>query len=180
MRMFLLLLALASPAFAQDRDGNDTPGEWVITHQKAFGLWDSFCDERTTGDLLEERCYLRYVEVYSPRPDFGAVFAFITPDGVEFGLERSIRYIGDGLHVTRDGETVWKEERRSCRNGGACTLEGEDADALLDIFAEGGTLHIDLEQRNTEYRLAWDLSRMDEALEDYRREAAARGLLPNG
>ena len=39
------------------------------------------CDERKTGDLLEQRCYLRYVDVFSPRPNFGAIFAFVTADG---------------------------------------------------------------------------------------------------
>lgn len=173
----LLITCLSLPAWAQDRAGNDTPGEWVVTHQKAFGLWDSFCDERMTGELREERCYLRYVEAYKRRPDFAAVFAFITPEEIEFGLERAITLIDDGIHITRGGTVVWKEDRARCRRGGACTLSGPDADALLATLAQGGTLHVDLEHDGEEYRLAWDLSRMADALADFRSNAAARGLL---
>ncbi len=45
-----LALGLAAlPAPAQDRAGNDTPGDWVVTHHAHFGLWDSVCDELTGG-----------------------------------------------------------------------------------------------------------------------------------
>jgi len=33
-RLLLAILLLPNTAFAQDRDGNDTPGEWLVTHQK--------------------------------------------------------------------------------------------------------------------------------------------------
>ncbi|MEO0676955.1 MAG: hypothetical protein AAFZ02_05290 [Pseudomonadota bacterium] len=171
MRTILAFLMLATPALAQDREGNDTPGEWVVTHQQAFGLWESFCDERTTGDLLEERCYLRYVDVYSQDP-FGAAFVFVTPGAVEIALGRA-RTVGDGVHITRGGETVWSLGETRCA---PCTLEGEAASTLLEAFAAGGTFHLDFEGRSGETRLAWDLAQMADALDDYRAQSAARGL----
>ncbi|MEL6610410.1 MAG: hypothetical protein AAFO93_16005 [Pseudomonadota bacterium] len=184
MRILIALIAilaapLGSQATAQDRAGNDTPGEWVVTHHTPFGLWDSFCDERTTGETLEQRCYLRYVEVYAPRPNFGAIFTFITPDEVEFGMESGIRLIGDGLRIEQDGEIAWQETRRSCQTGGACTLDGGAADAFLDTASDGGTLAITLRDRQGIVReMFWDLSQMDAALTDYRAEAQKRDLLP--
>ena len=68
MRQLVTLIALLVPlmAVAQDRDGNDTAGDWVTTHYQSFGQWDSACDERplTTepGSGIERRCYLRYVD----------------------------------------------------------------------------------------------------------------------
>ena len=71
MRILCLVLALAAvPATAQDRAGNDTPGDWRVTHHAHFGLWDSVCDERDglNGAAPERRCYVRYVDVFSPNP----------------------------------------------------------------------------------------------------------------
>jgi len=179
MRTLPFILSLiAAPLFAQDRAGNDTPGEWVVTHHKPFGLWDSFCDERTTGDLVEQRCYLRYVEVYSPRPNFGALFVFITPDGVEFGMERGIRFPEDGLRIEQAGATVWAENSRSCRRGGDCTLTGTAAQSFLETVSNGGVLRFEFTDRTgTAQDLSWDLSQMDMAVTDYRENARARDLL---
>lgn len=178
----LLIAAMALlpfSAMAQDRAGNDTAGEWKVTHHKPFGLWDSFCDERTTGDALEQRCYVRYVEVFSPRPTFGAMFAFITPDGVEFGMERGIRFINDGLHIKQSDAIVWKETRRPCSRGNDCRLEGDAAKDLLSIMSQGGALIAEFNDRQgNPQRLEWDLSRMDEILADYQAQSKARGLTP--
>jgi len=175
MRIVLALIATlwAAPAAAQDRDGNDTPGEWVVTHQKAFGLWESFCDERTTGALVEERCYIRYVDVYSQDP-FAAAFVFITPENTEIALGRA-RAIESGVHITRAGETVWSLNERRCT---PCRLEGLAAATLLQALAAGGTMHLDIEGRSGEARLSWDLSQMADAIADYEAMARARGLLP--
>ena len=174
----LTVATLAAPVIAQDRDGNDTPGEWVITHHKPYGLWDSFCDERRTGDLLEERCYLRYVDVFSPRPNFGALFVFVTPDGVEIGLERGTRFEEDGMRIETDGAMTWVENRRSCRRGGECVLEERDAQAFLDAASAGGALRFTfIDRHGAAQDLSWDLSQMEDALTDYRANAADRNLL---
>lgn len=173
MKAAAIAVALATPAMAQDREGNDTPGEWKVTHQEAFGLWESFCDERTTGDELEERCYIRYVDVYSQEP-FAAAFVFITPENIEIALGRA-RAIDQGVHITYGGETVWELGETRCR---PCRLEGDDAETLMNALAGGGTFHLDVDGRAGEQRLAWDLSEMAAAIEDYRSMARAKGLLP--
>ncbi|MEM6636187.1 MAG: hypothetical protein AAF667_09870 [Pseudomonadota bacterium] len=168
-------------ALPQDRQGRDTPGEWVVTHYKPFGLWDSICDERTTGDLLEERCYLRYVEVFSPRPNFAAQFIFITPAGsseiVEFGLERGTRFSDGGFRIEADDRTVWRNDRRSCLRGRDCTFEGPEAAALLGAMAGATRFIFDFTDRHgTPQVLNWDLTQFGAALDDYRAAADARGL----
>jgi len=37
------------------------------------------CDEREEYGTLKQRCYIRWVDVYAERPNFGALFTFITP-----------------------------------------------------------------------------------------------------
>ena len=176
--LFAILFLLPLAVTAQDRAGNDTPGEWRVTHHTPFGLWDSFCDERRTAELLEQRCYLRYVEVFSPRPNFGAMFIFITPSGIEFGTERGTRFAPDGFRIEREGAVVWRETRRACLRGRSCTLGGAEADAFLETIAKGGALRFEFVDRHGQAQdLTWDLSVMDKALADHRAEARARGLL---
>jgi len=173
-----LTIAIAFPVIAQDRDGNDTPGEWIVTHQKAFGLWDSFCDERTTGDLLEERCYVRYVDVFSKRPNFGAMFFFLTPGEIEFGLERGMEFEPDGFRVERDGEVVWQETRRPCLAGRECKLTAQDAADFEALLEKGGEMQFTFTDPDGNPRdLTWNIDRMDETLADFRAQAVARGLL---
>ena len=182
MRLLSLCLMLAAlPVFAQDRDGNDTPGDWVVTHHKHFGLWDSVCDERTEDGTLQQRCYIRYVDVFSPRPDFAAHFVFVTPapDGIriEYGSERGTRFDADGNRIEKDGEVSWKTDQSGCLTGGTCLFETDEADALFAALRQGGSWTFDFTDRHgkTQHR-NWDLTRFDAAAEDWQTEAAARGL----
>jgi len=181
MRTLALCLALAAlPASAQDRQGNDTPGEWVIDHARSFGLWDSFCDHRTIagGDERERRCYLRYVDVFSPRPDFAAQFAFVTPGPqVEFGMEAGTLFAEDGFRIDRAGETVWVAPQAGCLVGLACRYDGAQAEALLAAMSAGGTFVFDFTDRHGVARkIRWDLTPFAAAMDDLRTQSEARGL----
>ena len=179
MRIILLLLLLLPTALlAQDRAGRDTPGDWVVDHYKPYGLWDSICDHRQTGDVTEKRCYLRYVEVFSPRPKFAAQFIFVTPGPeIEIGLERGTRFPKDGLRIEDDGGMIWASNRIGCRFGLSCTFFDDRAEELLSHMARGRVFAFDFTDRHgTSQTLRWDLTRFGEALADFRREAAARGL----
>lgn len=177
MRFLILLCLVAAPVFAQDLAGVDASGEWVITHQKPFGLWDSVCDRREAGALTQERCYLRYVDVYSPRPEFGAMFLLITGEGVEFRMERGIRFSRNGFRAERGGSLIWQETRRDCLNGRECYMTGSRARAFLDTISGGGALRFTFRDRSGNPRdLSWDLAPVAAALADYRAEARLRGL----
>ena len=179
--LIALLILLAAPLAAQDRAGRDTPGEWVVTHHQPFGLWDSFCDERTTDDVTEERCYLRYVDVFSPPPKFAAIFVFITPQGGDFGLERGTRLVEGGFRAETAGEVTWSTTRRGCLRGGACNFADDEADALYAALSKGGELRLTFTDNHGQAQdLTWDLTPFAEALADYRANAATRGLLTSG
>ena len=179
MRIFLLLLLLLPSALAaQDREGNDTPGDWIVDHYKPFGLWDSICDHRQTGGMTEQRCYIRYVEVFSPRPKFAAQFLFVTPGpAVEIGLERGTRFAENGIRIEDASGTLWQTNLAACRLALDCTFEGADAETLLSAMAKGTTFAFDFTDRHgTPRELRWDLLPFAQALADFRTEAKARGL----
>ncbi len=177
----ILAILAAPPAPAQDRAGRDTPGEWIVDHYRPFGLWDSICDHRTTGDVMGQRCYLRYVEVFSPRPTFAAQFVFVTPGPeIEIGLERGTRFAPGGMRIEAGSATIWTTDRRGCmapRLGSSCVFTGEDAADLLAALTRGAAFLFDFTDRHAQPQsLRWDLTRFAYALADFEREAAARGL----
>jgi len=177
--LFLLFLAAFSlPAAAQDRDGNDTPGEWVIDHQKSFGLWDSFCDHRTTDGIREQRCYLRYVEVFSPRPNFGAQFAFVTKGPkVEFGMELGTVFEESGFRIETDGAVTWAKPQAGCLVGLACIYQGQDAAEIIEAMIEGDSFLFDFTDRHGQPQsLVWGIKSFRHALADFHAQSALRGL----
>ncbi|MEZ5778396.1 MAG: hypothetical protein R3E44_08545 [Paracoccaceae bacterium] len=181
MRLALVLALFALPAAAQDRAGNNTPGDWVVTHQKHFGLWDAVCDERPEDGEMTQRCYIRYVDVFSPRPDFAAHFLFVTPeaDGVriEYGSERGTRFVPGGNWIERGGSKVWLADRIDCLTGGECVLEADAAADLYDELRAGGAWRFIFADRHGQVQdLTWDLTPFAAAAEDFEAEAAARGL----
>lgn len=178
LTLLLCALPLAAPLSAQDRAGNDTPGEWVVDHTRHFGLWDSLCDHRITGEMREERCYIRYVDVFSGRPNFGAIFLFVTPGPeVEIGLEPGTIVASGGIRIERDGAVAWDDIRVSCRVGLACDFAGDRAQTLVDAMQGGGVFAFDFRDRHGKTQaLRWNLDRFPEAHADYLAERAKRGL----
>lgn len=183
LKTILLAIGLIIPlqVSAQDRSGNDTASDWVAKHYVSFGLWDSVCDERMEAGKLRQRCYLRYVEVFSPRPVFMASFVFAyTQDKqtqIELGFERGVRYSENGFRVERQGEIIWSAED-GCLDASPCALSSVAAQDMLTHMANGDVLVQEFVDRSGETRLLeWDLSSFSDALTDYSREAAARNLL---
>jgi hypothetical protein len=177
---------MAGDAGAQDRQGRNTPGEWKVTHFQTFGLWDSMCDERKTGQQVEQRCYVRYVEVYSPQPQFGAAFAFIVPEGrdgpvtAEFGFERGIRFKDGGFRIESGGETVWFLEDPPCARGGACDLDSDAMAKLETLLAEteDAAFAFSLTGRyGKDWDLRWESGELHAAIGDMRVHARERDLI---
>lgn len=174
-------LLLAGAAGAQDRAGNDTPGDWVVTHHARFGLWDSVCDERPVDSSMQRRCYIRYVDVFSPRPEFAAHFVFVTPeDGgvrIEYGSEAGTRFAPDGQWIETDGTRTWRAERLACLTGGSCVYSGPAAAELYAALKAGGQWRFHFSDRHGHLQdLTWDLTPFADAAADFEAEAAARGL----
>ena len=82
--------------------GADTAGDWKVDHFESFGAWESLCDRREGADA-ESRCYVRLVHVYRPRPQFGALFAFVRTTENAETLEIGSRAV-DGVARSRFGK----------------------------------------------------------------------------
>ena len=179
----LILVFIASAAMAQDQAGNDTPGNWVVTHHQPFGLWDSMCDERDEDSGMKRRCYIRYVDVFSPRPEFAALFAFIEPamphPTVNIGIERGTVFKHDGLRIEQDGTPIWTLAHRPCLFGGTCRFEGEAAAPLMEALVTGTHLTFEfIDPHGAEQIRRWPLGDMPALLADMSHQAALRNLIP--
>lgn len=177
----LCLMFLSSSAFSQDRSGNDTASDWIARHYESFGLWDSVCDERMEVNQLKQRCYLRYVEVYSPRPNFLATFAFFfTENGqtiVELGFEKRTRFNENGFRVEKDGQNIWAFNH-TCLNTTKCRLTGDEAQNFMAQLSAGDTLVQEFRDRTWKnHVLSWDLTLFAKAAANYQTAASKRLLL---
>lgn len=178
----LCLFYLSSPGHAQDRQGNDRPSDWIVTHFYKSGIWESICDERIEDGDLRQRCYIRNVDVFSPRPQFAAQFMFLTPENsgtrIEFGMEAGTLFDPNGFRIEDMGGIRWKSQRPGCLTGLTCVFTGDDAQVLTETMLAGGFFlftFIDRHGRPTE--LEWPLKGFDDAFEDFQNVAAVRGLL---
>ncbi|MEX0350396.1 MAG: hypothetical protein AB3N15_13315 [Paracoccaceae bacterium] len=177
-----MALFFALPAAAQDRQGNDTASDWRVTHYQSFGIWNSICDERAEDTLLVQRCYLRWVDVFSPRPKFGGQFIFVTPepDGyrIEFGIEPGTLFSPDGFRIEHEGKVTWRTRWPGCLTGLNCAFTGSDADELLAVMEGGGTFRFTFRDRHGAKRdLNWPLAEFPAAIADFKVQAKSRGLL---
>lgn len=181
----VLVLSTSPTAFATDAEGNDTPGDWVVTHYKPFGLWDTICDEAIRKGKKVERCYIRYVDVFSPAPKFAAQFVFIEPEGqgykVEFGIEPGTTFNGASLTVNDGEKVVWDYNPNECLERGECILTGQEADIFIQSMAvtssDDPMLVSDFNDRHgTDQVLEWGISKFAAALTDFQTESDKRGL----
>ncbi|MEP2534100.1 hypothetical protein [Shimia sp.] len=182
MRWLIAFLMLSTPLAAQDRDGNNTPGEWVVTHYETFGIWNSICDERPEQNGISQRCYIRWVDIFSPRPKFAAQFLFVTPepDGpqVDFGIEAGTFFAPDGFRITdNNGAVLWSTARGGCLTGLTCTFAGADATPVLDAMHNGAEFRFTFTDRHaTPQDLTWSLAGFAESYVDFVAQSQARNL----
>ncbi|MCK8484601.1 hypothetical protein MUY21_11200 [Aliiroseovarius sp. S2029] len=175
------LIIAASPAAAQDADGNDRPSNWRVTHQSKSGIWTTACDERGAGEALEQRCYIRWVDVFSPKPKFAALFVFITnadnrPE-VAFGTEAGTLFSPGGFRIENGGRRVWNTLRPGCLTGLRCTFTGDDALKLIGVMQSEGEFAFEFRDRHgTSQSLRWPLSGFADALERFNAQSGLRGL----
>ncbi|MDP5220506.1 hypothetical protein Q5Y75_25290 [Ruegeria sp. 2205SS24-7] len=176
-----MTIGLALPAAAQDRQGNDTASDWRVTHYQSFGIWNSICDERIEDAGLVQRCYLRWVDVYSTRPEFGGQFVFVTPDPegyqIEFGIEPGTVFSPNGFRIEAQGNVTWRTHWPGCLTGLSCRFSGNDADELLAAMKGGGTFRFAFRDRYGVARdLNWPLAGFPAALADFETQTQSRAI----
>ncbi len=184
MRTFLITLIstlCASSALAQDLDGADTASNWRVTHFEQFGIYLSSCDERMEGDELKQRCYLRYVDIFSQKPKFAAQFMFVTNEdnglAVDFGLEPGTLFGPNGFRIEQAGETIWRTRRVGCLTGLSCNFNGRNGAALIEAMQTGDAFRFTFRDNHGQSQdLNWPLEGFAAALQDFHQQSDLRGL----
>ncbi len=184
MRKFLIPLIstlCVSSAMAQDLDGTDTASNWRVTHFEQFGIYLSSCDERMEGDELKQRCYLRYVDIFSQKPKFAAQFMFVTNEdngpAVDFGLEPGTLFGPNGFRIEQAGETIWRTRRVGCLTGLSCNFDGRNGAELIDAMQTGDAFRFTFRDSHGQSQdLSWPLEGFAAALQDFHQQSDLRGL----
>ncbi len=158
------------------------PGRLVDYHAIYDTFWDVACD--TAMDGSDRRCYIQYVDVYRPRPDFAAAMVEVVfhpgdtgqPDPhVRFDIEPGYSFRDATLNVsTPDGELPL--DVSGCRSN-TCIFTGDAGRAVLTAWRKGTTLDLELDEgRDALAKLSWPLGNINAILDDFAVQRRARNL----
>ncbi len=183
----LVLLGLGGLAFVQ-LGGLSLFGQRLEERQTSFfknydGWWDLVCDAKMDGS--NEHCYLQYVDVYSPRPDFRAAMVELTYSRDEagksqphllFNLEGDLSFRQTRM-VVRDANQVETPLALTGCDGAACSIRGDAAKAMLAEWSKGQNLQIELIERDGQPKqLSWPLGNIPEILQVLAEQRQARNV----
>ncbi len=158
------------------------PGRLVDYHKIYDGWWDVACD--TAMDGSNRRCYIQYVDVYRPRPDFAAAMVEVVfhtgkdgkPDPhVRFDIEPGLSFRNANVVAkTADGKVLL--DVSDCPSN-TCRFSGEAGRAILQTWRKGIALRLEIEEgRPKPSMLTWPLGNMDAILDDFAAQRRKRDL----
>ena len=157
------------------------PGRLVSYKQVYDGNWELVCDTATDGS--DTSCYVQYVEVYRPRPEFAAAMVEIVmhdtdgqPDPhLRFDIEPGLSF-ADVTTTLRTPDGAQPLDLTHCRSN-TCTLTGDDSRAILTQWRDATALDLTIEEgRDTPAQLSWPMPSMASLLDDFAAQRAARDL----
>ncbi len=178
---FLVLSGLTSWQLGWLEPRQTLPGR-ISTYHKVYGFWDVACD--TAMDGTDQLCYIQYVDVYRPRPDFAAAMVEVVMHGgadgradphVRFDIEPGFTFRDTRIAViTPSGaQTV---DIAHCK-GSTCRISGEPARVLLTTWAKGSVMTLEIEEGRAQLaQLSWPLNDIVPILEDFAAQRSARDL----
>lgn len=179
----LILVVLAGVLlWAMQHDDHILTGRKVDYHKIYDVFWDVACD--TAVDGSDRGCYVQYVDVYRPRPDFAAAMVEVVyhtgadgqPDPhIRFDIEPGLSFEDTQVAVQSGGVTR-PLETAHC-TGETCRIKGDAARAMLDIWRQGAALTLTInEGRDAPAQLSWPLGNINTILDDLAAQRAARNL----
>ena len=145
-------------------------------------FWDVACD--TALDGSDARCYLQYVDVYRPRPEFAAAMVEVVfhsgsdgrPDPhVRFDIEPGFSFEDTSIVVETPNGAIPIGVAQCPSN--TCVISGEAGRDIIDLWRSGTGLRLDIEEgREAPASVTWPLTDMSSILEDLAAQRAARNL----
>jgi len=177
----MALAVLAGWGLGLIRFGQTLPGR-ITDHYATYDGWELACD--TAMDGTDPRCYVQYVDVYRPRPDFAAAMVEVVmrkdaqgrPDPhVRFDIEPGLDLSDGGLSVvTASGAAP--VDLSGC-SGHSCVVSGDAGRALLRAWRDGESLRFEIaEDRDAPRVLSWPLAPMGRMLDDFAALRREHGL----
>jgi len=162
--------------------GQKLPGRLVDYHKVYDGFWDVACD--TALDGSDVGCYIQYVDVYRPRPNFAAAMVEVVmhhgPGGapdphVRFDIEPGLSFRDTRIAVlSADGARP--RDLSHCASN-TCRITCTDGQAVLDLWRGGTALTLTVDEgHDAPARLLWPLQSMPAILDDFAAQRAVRSL----
>jgi len=178
----LILLGLMVWKIGWGAGPDKLPGRLVDYHEIYDGFWDVACD--TAMDGSDRRCYIQYVDVYRPRPDFAAAMVEVVmhPGGdgqpdphIRFDLEPGLSFQTVVIATeTADGSVPLDVSHCAVNT---CLISGERARALLQDWTKADALTLSIhEGRPAPSQLSWPMERFAILFADFTAQRAARSL----
>ncbi len=184
-----LILAVAVIALAalwltlNRRTGRELPGRIPEYHKVYDGWWDVACD--TAMDGSDRRCYVQYVDIYSPRPNFRAAMVEViyrpAADGsgepvITFDIEPDLSFRDAELSVSRPDGSYHRLTTGTC-SGPKCSVSGIPATDMLAEWRRGQRLILTIREKDGNMlRRSWPLENINAILDDFADQRAARKL----
>lgn len=178
----LACLAAGALGWAFWPRGQGLEGRKVDYHRIYDTFWDVACDSAMDG--TDRGCYVQYVDVYRPRPDFAAAMVELVyhpgedgrPDPqLRFDIEPGLSFRQTTVAVNVVGGAL-PIDISQCA-GNTCRIAGGAARAILAGWRAGASLEWQIDEgRGPPARLTWPLRHINAILDDLAAQRAARGL----
>lgn len=178
----LLVTGVAVLLFRLTSSGHELAGRLVDYHKIYDRFWDVACD--TAMDGTDQGCYIQYVDVYRPRPDFAAAMVEVVvhqgddgqPDPhVRFDIEPGLSFTDTTITVTTP-DTDIPIDVSDCPSN-TCRFSGAEGRAILDRWRTGTAINLTIQEgRDSPATLRWPLENMGTILDDFATQRQARDL----
>lgn len=181
--LVLIIAAVAATGLWWVRSEDHTLAGRKVDYHKIYDVfWDVACD--TAMDGSDRGCYVQYVDVYRPRPDFAAAMVEVLfhtdaqgqPDPhLRFDIEPGLSFEDTRIAVQTTSDSL-PIDISHC-SGETCRLNGDAARKVLADWRIGETLRLTIDEgRDSPAQLSWPLQNINAILDDLAAQRAERGL----
>ena len=151
-------------------------------HKVYDGFWDVACDSALDG--TDRRCYIQYVDVYRPRPDFAAAMVEVVmhegpgaqPDPhIRFDLEPGLSFLDATIAIEGPSGPLAVDVSHCAVN--TCPISGDAARGILAQMLEADALTLRINEGRSEItQLSWPLETFPVLFDDFAARRAERDL----
>ncbi len=164
------------------KEDRSLKGRKVDYHKIYDVFWDVACD--TAMDGSDRLCYVQYVDVYRPRPDFAAAMVEVVvhkgddgqPDPhVRFDIEPGLSFQNTKIAI-ETGQGAMPIDVSQCKSN-TCRFSGDEGREILALWRQGSMLSMTIDEGREELsQLSWPMQNINTILDDFATQRVERGL----